>query len=110
MGFQHIDQVGEKNHRWKGGTTMRFGYKMVLIDTNRYIPEHNKIWIQENQMPIPAGCIVHHKNGIKLDNRIENLILLNRSTHISLHNKLRIMRNPEERYLGINRHLRGDLS
>ena len=29
--------------------------------------------------------VVHHINGNKLDNKIENLLLLNRSDHLLLH-------------------------
>lgn len=104
----YLEQTGAKNNRWKGGTTIRHGYRMILIGKNKYIPEHNKIWIQENQMPIPKGCIIHHKNQNRLDNRIENLALLPRSYHTWMHNKIRILNNPEERFLGKNIHLRGD--
>ena len=40
------------------------GGKTILV--------HRKIWI-ENFGEIPKGCIIHHKNGNKKDNRIENL-------------------------------------
>lgn len=39
-----------------------------------YILEHRAVWI-DHHGPIPEGAVVHHKNGLKLDNRIENLEL-----------------------------------
>ena len=48
--------------------------------------EHQAIWMRANHMgAIPRGCVVHHINGNKLDNRPENLILLPRSYHTQLH-------------------------
>lgn len=58
-----------------------------------YIFEHDLImecaigrWLQPNE-------VVHHKNGIKTDNRLKNLELLTRSEHMSLHRKERIDKN-----------------
>jgi hypothetical protein len=46
--------------------------------------EHRMIW-QEHHGPIPSGHVIHHKNGIKSDNRIENLECLSNGSHISNH-------------------------
>ena len=98
---------GNKHPCWKGGRFFHKAMGVYMRSVNgKKIPEHRYVWIQENQMPIPQGCIIHHKNGNKLDNRIENLVLLPENYHHSLHNVARIINNPEERYLGINRHLR----
>jgi hypothetical protein len=45
---------------------------------------HNIIWEREYGT-IPKGYQVHHKNGIKSDNRIENLELLSALEHKRLH-------------------------
>jgi len=42
--------------------------------------EHRYVY-QEQIGPIPAGYIIHHLNGLKGDNRIENLKAMPRSTH-----------------------------
>jgi hypothetical protein len=55
--------------------------------TKRKVPvrQHRLVW-EAYHGPIPHRHVIHHKNGIKTDNRIENLeCLLSRSAHTSLH-------------------------
>ena len=42
--------------------------------------EHDVVW-ERHHGPIPAGFVVHHINHDKLDNRIENLELMDAVTH-----------------------------
>lgn len=37
---------------------------------------------------IPKGCHIHHIDGNKLNNNIENLVLMDGGKHTVLHNKL----------------------
>ena len=81
---------GDKHPYWKTGRTFNKATGRYVRNVNgRKIPEHRYIWIQENQMPVPQGGVIHHKNGIKTDNRIENLVLLPTNYHHSLHNEIR---------------------
>lgn len=49
---------------------------------------HRVIWELANG-PIPAGMVIHHRNGVRTDNRIENLELLEHSKHNQLHRPIR---------------------
>lgn len=74
--------------RWEKGEKSKYiskrGYYIIYHPQLGKIKEHHWIW-QQHKGPIPIGHVVHHKNGNKLDNRIENLQLMINSDHHKLH-------------------------
>lgn len=65
------------------GTITRKGYRRISIDGRQWM-EHVLVWEHYNGS-VPVGMQVHHINENKLDNRIENLSLVDTLTHKRIH-------------------------
>jgi DNA-binding CsgD family transcriptional regulator len=82
-----IGKRGANNPCWKGGRHKDgSGYILVYrpddpdANASGYILEHRLVW-REHNGAIPVGGVIHHKNGSKGDNRIENLMMLSHAQH-----------------------------
>lgn len=72
------------NVKFKGGHINKRGYRVLTI-MGQQIKEHRMVWIRQNKMPIPKGFIIHHRDMNKLNNNIDNLVLMDNNTHSLMH-------------------------
>ena len=90
---RHIQSYGSDHGKWKGGRSKSDGYILILVPpenpmagwNGRYVFEHRLVMAKHLGRPLLSSEIVHHRNGIKTDNRLQNLVLTTRSDHIREH-------------------------
>jgi hypothetical protein len=61
------------------------GYVVVKTGVRRWELEHRIVMSQAIGRPLTTAEHVHHLNGVKADNRLENLMLLTNAEHQRLH-------------------------
>lgn len=88
---------GSSHYRWNqarlmsehGYVKVRVGVSHPLADPNGYAYEHLLVWVSAGNTAPGQGEILHHENGDKTDNRLENLSRLTRGDHNRHHNEIR---------------------
>jgi hypothetical protein len=82
----------KRKYKCRGWYIDTYGYKRIkkwdhpFHDKQGYVCEHRLVMEKYLDKYLPLKDQIHHINGIKTDNRIENLEILSASDHRTKHN------------------------
>ena len=83
------ERLGEKNPSWRGGIKHSKGYLLTRVGCQKYYYSHRIVVENSLGRKLDPKEVVHHKNGIRNDNRLENLQVMSSIDHLALHRKLK---------------------
>lgn len=91
-----ITHKGNAHPRWNGGRTVRNGYVFIYAPDHPraknaaqpYVQEHILVLEKKLGRPLAPDEVGHHINGVKDDNRPENLVAMHKGKH---HSKLLLL-------------------
>lgn len=82
------DRTGDQSPNWTGGKSRSRGYVIATLPSGRRF-EHRIVMEQALGRPLRREEVVHHINGIKDDNRPENLQVISQPEHMAMHHAVR---------------------
>lgn len=86
--------LAEKHHNWIGHT-IKSGYRQIYspdhpnTTKDNYVAEHRLIMEKHLGRYLNKNEIIHHVDGNRLNNKLENLVLTDNSSHMKDHITLR---------------------
>lgn len=83
---------GNLSNNWKGGLQKRHGRFYLTLPTGR-IARYIHFMEVHLGRKLKSNEVVHHINGIKTDDRLENLEVMTRSDHNKYHQRLLGLKN-----------------
>lgn len=91
----HKNLLRENSKKWKGGhPDDGSGYTLVFDDdnwmishkSNGYVYEHQLVFLKALRLrEMPKDFVIHHIDGSKKNNKLDNLALMHKSAHARIH-------------------------